>query len=526
MADDSSDEADPSVDGRAVANATGAVKSVRTASETVDGQLAVIDERAGEQVGEIEQVVTEVSDLSATIEEVAASAEQVAEQSEAAADRSEDGRAAAVEAMEVIETVRETSEELAAEVGRLNDRIETIETALAGIDDIARQTNLLALNASIEAAHASDGDSDGFAVVADEIKTLASESQAQADTIESALEQVQTAANRTVDQLETTIEQIDVGADNIADAMDEFDAVAEAVERTTADIQQVSAATDDLAESSEAITARSEYVSKRADEIEDSIVEIRDARAEQTAMLREVEDALSTVQTTRADAPTLPTGIAAVDDRCGGLIEGGQSVIQFDGVAVDDLIARTVATALADGRAVSLTPTRGLTRATLEAAFDDTDDSFTSAVRDDRLFVLDAFDEWEDGPNVFDLTERSLGEINEETDRRRDATLLVVGNVAGEIAVLGEEQARAARYENDEGVFTEADTVLNVVDDGTVGDSFSAFYAGAADQVIRVDADQRDRRLTVVKSPGVSGSPSARLDPAVPATDGVITNER
>jgi len=521
----SENQTDSDSNGRAIANATGAVKGVRTASETVDGQLVAIDDRAGEQVAELDRVATEVSDLSATIEEVAASSEQVAERSEAAAARSERGRAAAVEAKEVIETVRERSERLATEMSRLDDRIDTIETALAGIDDIARQTNLLALNASIEAARADDdGETEGFGVVADEIKTLAAESQEQADTIESALEQVQAAADETVAQLEKTTEQIEAGADNVANAMDEFEAVAETVEETANDVKQVSTATDDLAESSETIAARSEHVSDRAAEIEDSIVEIRDARGEQTAMLREVEDALSSVSTTRSDAPRLPTGLEGVDDPCDGLIEGGQSVLHADSVDINDAVAQIVVAALTAGHGVSLTPPPGLTRGTLEAAFDGSDDSLNAALREDRLFVLDAFDAWAPNSNVFDLTERSLGEVNAETARRRDDPLLIVGNIAAEIEVLGEEQARAARYENDESVFEATDTVLNVVDGETVDDAFAAFYAGAADQVFRAESAQGTRQLTVAKSPDVTGTPSAPLERTT--HNGMIANDR
>jgi hypothetical protein len=504
--------------GRAVANARGAVEAVRTASETVDEQLAAIDERADEQADEIAVVDREVSELSATIQEVAASAQQVAARSDEVAGRSVDGRAAAAEALDVVENVQETNEALATEVERLNDRIDTIETALAGIDDIAEQTNLLALNASIEAARAGDGNgsADGFAVVAEEIKALAAESQDQADTIDAALAEVQQAADETVAQLEATTEQIQAGADHIAAAMAEIDAVAAAVEDTASDVQDVSRATDELATSSETIAARSEDVAERATAIDRRIGQIRDARGEQTVMLREAETALSSVERDGASGE-IPTDIALLDDHGGGLVAGGQSVVTYDGrVSVDDLVATMVASALDAGLAVSLTPTPTLDRATLAAAVDDRD-GLSSTMDADRLFVLDAFDTWESGPAVFDLGTRSLGEVNRETDRRRDAPLLVVGNVAGECAVLGEREARAARYENDGDVFEPGDTVVNVVDETAIDDAFAAFYAGAADQVLRVEKRGNGRRLTLVRSPGVTSEPTARLGASRPS---------
>jgi uncharacterized protein YoxC len=505
------------VDHRAVANARGAVGVVRAASETVDDRLATIDERTSAQAEDVDRVVTEVSDLSATIEEVAASAEEVAQRSEDAAKRATGGREAAADAMDVMQSVRETSEELATVVGRLEERIDTIDRALSGIDEIADQTNMLALNASIEAARAGSGDgggsTEGFAVVAEEIKSLAAESQEQADTIETALAEVRTATDETVEQLDRTTERIEAGADHVASAMDELDAVAGAVDRTAEDIQAVSVATDDLADSGEAIATQSERVRERATDIEGAIAEIREARAEQTAMLREAEEALGAAVPDAGDRRRIPTDVSAVDTHCGGFLEGGQAVVQHDGeTTVDDLIGAAVVAALADGRTVSLTPTPTLDRETLAAAFDGADDTLVDVLREDRLFVLDAFGTWQPGDGVFDLSARSLGDVNRETDRRRDAPLLVVGNVAGEIAVLGERRAREARYENDDGVFGGDDTVVNVVDESTVPDDLGAFYLGAADQVVRVERSGGRRRLTIARSPDLADDVTAALD--------------
>jgi methyl-accepting chemotaxis protein len=79
----------------------------------------------------------------------------------------------------VVETAVQHIAELIEAVGRIENRLTTVGTALAdvakvsgSIEAIARQTNLLALNATIEAARAGAAGR-GFAVVASEVKNLA-----------------------------------------------------------------------------------------------------------------------------------------------------------------------------------------------------------------------------------------------------------------------------------------------------------------------------------------------------------------
>ncbi|MCG1004041.1 MULTISPECIES: methyl-accepting chemotaxis protein [Halobacterium] len=521
-ADESDAEAAAVTEDRSLANARGALDVVHAASTTVDDQLAAIDDRTSEQVADAEWVVDEVGSLSATIQEIAATATEVSEQSERAAAETADGRDAARDAIDTMEDVREVSEDVVAEVDALRDRIDRIADALAGIDRIADQTNMLALNASIEAAR-TDGDNDGFAVVADEIKELAAESQEQADDIEDALDAVRAATEETVAQLDEAADEIERGADQTADAMASLDAVAETVEETAAGISSVSTATDDQAQTTEAVAERCETLAERATAIDDDVAAIRDARSEQTAMLGEVEGVLTAADADRrrrlADAPTLDTGVPGLDDLLGGgLVVGGQAVLRYDAGAdaVDGLLAQVVATAATSGTAVSLTPPPTLDRGTLANAFAAADDSLADALDDDRLFVLDPFGGWPDDRNVFDLRASSLAAANETTAARRDAPLLVVGNIAGEVEILGEADARAARYENDDGVFDARDTVLNVVSD-IVPETLAAFYAGAADQVVAVarDADGLavERRRTPTSDDGTIRRADAQSSP-------------
>jgi methyl-accepting chemotaxis protein len=94
-----------------------------------------------------------------------------------------------------------TTEESAAEVGRLRDVATQVEKFSETIGFVANQTNLLALNATIEAARAGIHGR-GFAVVADEVHKLAEASGREARNVSKAVQDTRRALDRAAQLIE------------------------------------------------------------------------------------------------------------------------------------------------------------------------------------------------------------------------------------------------------------------------------------------------------------------------------------
>jgi methyl-accepting chemotaxis protein len=85
-------------------------------------------------------------------------------------------------ALGILKEVKRSVETAAREVVALNGTAADINRFVQSVSTIAEQTNLLALNAAIEAARAGEAGR-GFAVVAEEVRKLAEQSQVAADEI-------------------------------------------------------------------------------------------------------------------------------------------------------------------------------------------------------------------------------------------------------------------------------------------------------------------------------------------------------
>lgn len=155
------------------------------------------------------QTTMDVESVSASAEELSSSINEVGRNVGEAVHAVDRAVAAAAEADQTIERLRNAAERVGEIVGM--------------IDRIAAQTGLLALNASIEASRAGDVGR-GFAVVANEVKTLASQTARATDEISAQIGTMQgialeaaTALNR----IGTSIEAVNAVTEAVRTAVEE-----------------------------------------------------------------------------------------------------------------------------------------------------------------------------------------------------------------------------------------------------------------------------------------------------------------
>lgn len=221
-------------------------------------------------------VSASMEELSATMEEVSATVEQITTNSQNVLDSVKEMRTTADNGASLAQDIKERANEISRKTTSNMDattkmveekqkvlkesiensrNVEQIAELVEQILNITNQTNLLALNASIEAARAGEAGR-GFAVVAEQIGTLAGDSRAAANNIQTisiaVMDAVNTLAQNADDMLQyvnTDIlkdfdEFVDIAvqyskdADDVDNLMINFNKNAQELEDTMSDISE------------------------------------------------------------------------------------------------------------------------------------------------------------------------------------------------------------------------------------------------------------------------------------------------
>ena len=186
-------------------------ESIATGSAQIATGNADLSQRTEEQASNLQQTAASMEELSGTVKNSAATAGHASQLAAGAS-------AAAVKGGEMVGTVVDTMQDIAASSKKIADIIGVI-------DGIAFQTNILALNAAVEAARAGE-QGRGFAVVASEVRSLASRSAEAAKEIKSLI-------GASVEKVEAGARQVDIAGASMADIVSQ-------VQRVSALIAEIS----------------------------------------------------------------------------------------------------------------------------------------------------------------------------------------------------------------------------------------------------------------------------------------------
>ncbi len=171
---------------RALGSSISELMAIIATTKTLDQKISVLSTAShnlsvssNQQAASLEETAAALEEITATIINTTSNTQKMATYAKEVSNSVTIGQSLATQTVEAMENI--------------NNEVQSINSAIAIIDQIAFQTNILSLNAAVEAATAGEAGK-GFAVVAQEVRNLATRS---ADAAKEIKDLVQSAASKT-----------------------------------------------------------------------------------------------------------------------------------------------------------------------------------------------------------------------------------------------------------------------------------------------------------------------------------------
>lgn len=198
---------------------------------------------------------------------------------------------------QLLELTRLGSENMASTKSVVEESVKNInsmQTVLDVINDIASQTNLLSMNAAIEAAHAGDAGK-GFAVVTDEIRKLAESTAENSRVISNSLkvliDRIQAASDSTIKSGETFY-KIENEVESFLKAFSDISGSMAMLEASSSEVYESSRV---LRDSSGKIDKGAKSISSEASRIKESMKDVEEISRDNLSNILGVQEKIGVI---------------------------------------------------------------------------------------------------------------------------------------------------------------------------------------------------------------------------------------
>jgi methyl-accepting chemotaxis protein len=279
--------------------------TIASASSEIAAGNRDLSARTEQQAGALQETASAMEQLTSTVKQNAENAQQANQLAESASAVAIKGGAVVARVVDTMTSINTSSRKVVDIIGVIND--------------IAFQTNILALNAAVEAARAGE-QGRGFAVVAQEVRSLAQRSASAAKEIKTligdSVEKVNAGATlvdeagATMDEILASVKRVTCIMGEISTASSEQTIGIEQINRTIAEMDQVTQQNASLVEEAAAAAASMQNQTTNLASVV-SVFKLDDAPAasENLASITNIASAQRTQQAARKPAVQAPQAV-------------------------------------------------------------------------------------------------------------------------------------------------------------------------------------------------------------------------
>lgn len=230
---------------------------------------ATVSDRAA-STNQASATATAIAATSGTLLKTMANIAQKAEATATAATKSQ---ADLQEMATAMSQLAQSTNLISSRLGIMNEKANTIDSAVTIIRKVADKTNLLSINAAIEAEKAGQSGA-GFAVVAREVQRLADTTAVASQDIEQMVKEIQVAVTAGVKEMDKFARQVSNNVEKVGRVAGEITQTIEQVQSLTPEFQEVSYRMEDQFAGAEQISIAIAYLSKASLQTVESLQEI------------------------------------------------------------------------------------------------------------------------------------------------------------------------------------------------------------------------------------------------------------